>query len=92
MGIKAVWRISEEEEICAGYKDVVGNLLLGQYGSQTTGKESCKDGQPHYHYISDKFGMPRDKVLAELKSRDYSLGLLPHIDLLDYGDQPIGPA
>jgi hypothetical protein len=56
------------------------------------GKESWKDGQPHYHYISDKFGMTRDKVVAELKSRDYSLGSLPHIDLLDYGNQPIGAA
>lgn len=48
------------------------------------GKESWKEGQPHYHYISDKFGISRDKVIKELKSRNYKLGSLPHIDLLDY--------
>jgi len=49
------------------------------------GDENWKGGQPHYHYISDKFGIPRDKAVAELKSRDYHLNSLPHIDLLDYG-------
>jgi len=48
------------------------------------GAETWKGGQPHYHYISDKFGLPRDKVVQELKNRDYKLGSLPHIDLLDY--------
>ena len=48
------------------------------------GGETWKGGQPHYHYISDKFGFTRDQVIAELKSRDYKLGSLPHIDLLDY--------
>lgn len=50
------------------------------------GKESWKDGQPHYHYISDKFGIPRNKVVQQLKSSKYSLGNLPHIDLIDYSD------
>jgi len=48
------------------------------------GAEAWKDGQPHYHYISDKFGLPRNKVVQELKNSDYKLGSLPHIDLLDY--------
>lgn len=48
------------------------------------GEESWKDGQPHFHYISDKFGIPRAKVVEELKSKNYKLGSLPHIDLLDY--------
>jgi len=48
------------------------------------GKESWKNGQPHYHYISDKFGIPREKVVAELKKSKYKLSNLPHIDLNDY--------
>jgi hypothetical protein len=51
------------------------------------GKETWKNGQPHYHYISDKFGIPREKVVEQLKSNNYSLGSLPHIDLLDYRDK-----
>lgn len=48
------------------------------------GKEAWKSGQPHYHYISDKFGIPREKVVEQLKSRNYKLGNLPHIDLIGY--------
>jgi hypothetical protein len=48
------------------------------------GKETWKDGQPHYHYISDKFAIPRQIVVEQLKSSRYSLGNLPHIDLIDY--------
>ena len=50
------------------------------------GKETWKDGQPHYHYISDKFGISRKNVVEQLKSSRYSLGNLPHIDLTDYRD------
>jgi hypothetical protein len=49
------------------------------------GKETWQEGQPHYHYISDKFGIPREKVVEELKKREYKLGNLPHIALDDYG-------
>jgi len=48
------------------------------------GKENWKDGQPHYHYISDKFSIPREKILSELMSRDYSLGSLPHVNIIAY--------
>jgi hypothetical protein len=48
------------------------------------GKEIWKGGQPHYHYISDKFGIHREKVIKNLKSKKYNLGSLPHIDLLGY--------
>jgi len=48
------------------------------------GKESWKGGQPHYHYISDKFGLSRDMVLHQLKSERYNLNSLPHIDLIGY--------
>lgn len=53
------------------------------------GKESWKNGQPHYHYISDKFGISRDKVVEQLKSSNYSLGSLPHIDLIDYRENKV---
>lgn len=44
------------------------------------GKENYKDGQPHLHYISDKWGITRDEVLRQLTSKDYRLPSLPHID------------
>lgn len=43
------------------------------------GRETWHDGKPHVHYISDKFGIPRDKVVKELKNKNYKLGNLPHI-------------
>jgi hypothetical protein len=48
------------------------------------GEESWKGGQPHLHYISDKFGLSRETVINDLKSKYYSLNSLPHIDLLEY--------
>lgn len=51
------------------------------------GKESWKDGQPHFHYISDKFGISREQVIKELKSNRYKLGNLPHIDIIGYRDK-----
>ncbi|MBN2396013.1 MAG: hypothetical protein JXC36_06085 [Candidatus Atribacteria bacterium] len=47
------------------------------------GKEPWKNGQPHFHYISDKFGIKRNEVIKRLKDRKYNLGSLPHIDLND---------
>lgn len=44
--------------------------------------------QPHFHYISNAFGIQREKVVAQLKSEEYKLGNLPHIKLEDYGNQP----
>lgn len=52
------------------------------------GKENYKNGQPHFHYISDKFKISREELIKQIKSKDYKLGNLPHIDLLDYGIQP----
>jgi hypothetical protein len=47
-------------------------------------KESWKGGQPHFHYISSKFGLSRKEVLANLKNENYSLGNLPHIEIKEY--------
>lgn len=48
------------------------------------GEERWREGQPHYHYISDKFGLERSDVINQLKSESYKLSSLPHIDLLGY--------
>ena len=44
------------------------------------GKENYKNGQPHLHYISDKWGINREDVVKQLTSKDYKLPSLPHID------------
>jgi len=49
-------------------------------------KESWQDGQPHFHYLSDKFGISREDVVTQLRSKNYNLGSLPHIGLIGYGD------
>lgn len=51
------------------------------------GEEDWENGQPHYHYISDKWNIPRDEIVKGIKSTDYS-GTRIHIKLLDYGNQP----
>lgn len=43
------------------------------------GKEAYKDGTPHLHYISNLWGLTREKVVAELKSKNYNLPSV-HID------------
>jgi len=45
-----------------------------------SGGESYKNGQPHLHYISSKWNIPRKIVLEQLTSKDYRLPSLPHID------------
>ncbi len=44
--------------------------------------------QPHYHYISNVFGIGRAEVVNQIKSEKYKLGNLPHIKLEEYGNQP----
>ncbi len=51
------------------------------------GEESWKNGQPHYHYISDKFGISREEAVKQFKSDKYPTTSV-HIELLDYGTQP----
>lgn len=48
------------------------------------GEENWRNGQPHFHYISSKFGISREKVVESLKQRYYKLGSLPHIILSEY--------
>ena len=52
------------------------------------GKENWKNGQPHFHYISNLFGIEKKDVIEQIKSKNYKLGNLPHIALDDYGKQP----
>lgn len=46
------------------------------------GEESWDGGKPHYHYISNCFGMSRERVLEQLKSKKYKLNNLPHIGFI----------
>lgn len=52
------------------------------------GKEDWQNGQPHFHYISNLFGIDKEDVIEQIKSKKYNLGNLPHIALDDYGNQP----
>jgi len=45
-----------------------------------SGEESYKGGQSHLHYISSSWGLPRNFVVEQLKSKNYKLPSLPHID------------
>lgn len=51
------------------------------------GAESWKNGQPHYHYISDKFEIKREDAVNQFKSNHYPKTSV-HIELLGYGKQP----
>jgi hypothetical protein len=44
------------------------------------GEEKYKNGKPHLHYISNKWGLPRTSVVSQLTSEKYRLPSLPHID------------
>jgi hypothetical protein len=48
------------------------------------GEENYKNGQPHLHYISHAWDLSREYVLSQLKSKDYKLPSLPHIDFHTY--------
>ncbi|MBL7966037.1 MAG: hypothetical protein JNK09_03495 [Prolixibacteraceae bacterium] len=47
------------------------------------GKESWKDGQPHYHYLSSEFGLVRKEIIRRFETGDYPSSPI-HIDLLNY--------
>jgi hypothetical protein len=46
--------------------------------------ETWNNGQPHFHYISDKWTTPKDEIIAKLKSKNYPSTSI-HIGLNDYG-------
>jgi len=50
------------------------------------GRESWKDGQAHFHYISDKWGITRNEAVAKIKSGVYPSTPV-HIELLGYRDK-----
>jgi len=51
------------------------------------GEESWRNGQPHFHYISDAFGISRADAVSQFKGRKYPSTSI-HIPLKDYGNQP----
>lgn len=61
-------------------KDDSWHCLFTTYNSLSGNERGMKDA--HFHYISDKFGKSREQVVEQLKSRDYKLGSLPHIDYI----------
>ena len=52
------------------------------------GKENWQNGQPHFHYVSNLFGISKSDLIENIRSKDYKLGNLPHIVLKEYGVQP----
>lgn len=68
-------------------KVTVSKFLDNEYGwhcffvtyKSLAGKEKHNNGQPHFHYISDKWNIDRKDVLEQLTSKKYSLPSLPHI-------------
>ena len=69
--------------IVAKFLDKAENwhCLFVTYNS-LAGKENWNNGQPHFHYISDKFGLTREKVVRRFKSGNYASTSV-HITLLD---------
>jgi hypothetical protein len=49
-----------------------------------SGEKNDKNGQPHMHFISHTWGLTREFVLEQLKSKNYKLPSLPHIDFHKY--------
>ena len=65
-------------------KEGLWHCFFGNYKS-IYGKESWLGEQtPHLHYISSAFGIPRENVVNQLKSKRYRLGNLPHVELRGY--------
>jgi hypothetical protein len=51
-----------------------------------SGKESWKNGQAHFHYISSAFGVSKEDFIESMRTGNYKATSI-HIDLLDYGNQ-----
>lgn len=81
--------ITERKVIIAHFFDR-GNdwhCLFTTYNS-IGGKENHNNGQPHYHYFSSAFGINRDEFIESMRCGDYKSTSV-HIDLLEYGNQPV---
>ncbi len=66
------------------------HCLYTTFKSLRGDEKNWKNGQPHLHYISSSFGISRKDVLESLRSNKYQLPSTPHIDLIDYGNKPVG--
>lgn len=84
------------KELLENRKNLIANFLdkgdkwhclITTYDS-LNGKEKWNNNQPHYHYISSNFGIPREDVVSQIKSGKYKLNNLQHIRLEGYGKQP----
>lgn len=51
------------------------------------GEEKWKEGQPHIHYLSDKWGVTLEDTIQRIKDGHYPSTSV-HIALTDYGPQP----
>ena len=76
-------------------KKIVAKFIDGENGwhcffftyKSLRGEESWRNGQPHLHYLSDKFGLPREEVVKGIKAGKYPK-TSSHISLHGYGNQP----
>jgi hypothetical protein len=64
--------IEQKKIITANFldKDEDWHCIFITQGS-LEGKESWKNGQPHFHYISDKWGLKREDVVDAIKKGNY---------------------
>lgn len=75
--------IEHRSRTCAKFLDK-GNkwhCFFLSYKSLSGKEKAWKNGTPHMHFISYKWGLFRETVLKELRSRHYKFGSLPHIDI-----------
>lgn len=66
-------------------KDDIWHCFFLTYNS-IGGKENWKNGQAHFHYISNAFGITKDDFIESMRNGKYKSTSI-HIDLLDYGKQ-----
>lgn len=83
-------RLIEQRKVIVSHffeKENIWHCLFLTYNS-IGGKENYNAGQPHFHYISSAFGISREEFIESMRTGRYKSTSI-HIDLLDYGKQPI---
>lgn len=77
--------ISHNKVIIAHFfeKNNVWHCIFNTYAS-LAGRENYKNGQAHFHYISNSFLLTKQEFIDSIKSGHY-ISTSVHIDLLDYG-------